>query len=616
MTQRRKSSKVGFRWESTLTTDVSPSPDVQTPDLQKTVSPHRQLSLAQPSTPTTLPGTNGSLDDAQSTPTPPRDSPSKPLPDTDSPLDNAESKRTPQFYRDSTISLQGVEAMYAARAVMSGIKPLEEEDSSSAHTPLDQPFEGRSIATELRLRIQREREREQERGEGREATPRQDATLAEAPRRQSSLPPPAKTNPPTLATAPTRPPRSEHRQPSPASALESDESAHLATPHATDDTSPLDRSPLLASPMPFDDAPKATPPASPMLPPPPGWSPNLAHPVWTPGSPASPHSIAATRHAVEASKSTPEGKRPRGLTLVGRMDTDLGASRGPVPITFLIGGPEVPGANPPPIGLGLPSGRKSPVTPEGRARSPLASPMPPMPDDIQTIRSQPSRFPTPQRSVTSPPPPAPDSTAGPRPFLAARPRSRSFSATVAKAMGRKEPLSIDTSQPPLPTTAGSTRKSKFSFKTAPKASPISPVKSPLATLHPNNSSPSLPSSAFSFSSKGSKTPRKASRALPSPVSHKDYEETVNAEGLDFELIQPKRSSPAPSSPTSLHTVDDDQTTITSSLSFGKLLPETDEWGFVKDKSMVPEIFKSRAAPGEHRAMEQKWVRPESGADQC
>jgi len=95
--------------------------------------------------------------------------------------------------------------------------------------------------------------------------------------------------------------------------------------------------------------------------------------------------------------------------------------------------------------------------------------------------------------------------------------------------------------------------------------------------------------------------------LPSPVSNKDYEETVNAGGMDFELVQPKKNVSVPSSPMSGASVDDEQMTPASSASVGRIVPDTDEWGFVKEKSTIPEIFNSRAAPGEHRATEQKWV---------
>jgi hypothetical protein len=77
--------------------------------------------------------------------------------------------------------------------------------------------------------------------------------------------------------------------------------------------------------------------------------------------------------------------------------------------------------------------------------------------------------------------------------------------------------------------------------------------------------------------------------------------------MDFELVQPKRNGSVPHSPVSALSEDADEATIKSSSSMSKILPETDEWGFVKDRTTVPEIFMSRSAPGEHRTAEQKWV---------
>jgi len=123
-------------------------------------------------------------------------------------------------------------------------------------------------------------------------------------------------------------------------------------------------------------------------------------------------------------------------------------------------------------------------------------------------------------------------------------------------------------------------------------------------MHSNDSIPSLAlpsarSSSFSFSSKSSKPPRNVSRSLANPVSHKDFEETVQADGMDFELVKPTLDAPI-----------DNRLTIVSGSSSGSFrapLPETDEWGFLKEKSPTPEIFQSRSAPGDHRIAEQKWV---------
>ena len=398
----------------------------------------------------------------------------------------------------------------------------------------------------------------------------------------------------------------------------------------------------------------------------------LLHDPWSPESPASPHSIDATRQIVEAVRATPEGGRPRAVTLVGRTDSDLTAARGPVPITFLIGGSDANSASTSiqqGLGLGLPG--RPPVTPEQRGRPfmSVSAPPPPMPDDISTIRSVPSRFPQPPaRSLTTPisyenlKEPE-DTSAGPRPgFFAARPRSRSFGAAMAKAVGRMKkdtPPSIMTDKiPNVPTikapdsrdTAVAPRKNslperKGSFATSPSdytslGSPatatamitqtslpiVTSSKSGIDPTTPSASVPSNRSASFSFSK--IKTPRKPSRTLPSPVSHKDFEDTINASGTDFELVRPNK--PLPLSPTSTNTLgvsspgspgapkspaeDGDKATLASlsstlSLNSRAALPDTDEWGFIKDKMVTPEIFQSRSAPGEHRTAETRWVSP-------
>jgi len=613
-------------------------------------------------------------------------------------------------HRDSTQSIDGLGAVNAARAALEGANsplgaiaegskrpdPLDLDNAKTPKanqtdliaTPLEGGFEGRSIATELRLRIQKERERE--------VMPTPDVS-------SSSVTPDATgeeegDDKEVTFQAPYRPARSPYRRPSiddnenaePSVhserdseiglGLESDESMstlNIVTPISMDQVEVNDKDlpSLMASPMPLDDTPKVAEPLeipspimeypspnpdrshSPALfspqfapPKPPGWSSpglNAPQPVWSPASPASPHSIAATRQAVEVAKATPEGRRPRGLTLVGRMEADLSASKGPVPITFLVGGPDTPGmAQTPPaqssstlpsIGLGFPSsGRKSPVTPETRSRSPLSPalpPVPPMPDGIQGIRQSPSRFPAPVRRVTTPvqsPVEERDSSAGPRPgFLAARPRSRSFSATISKAMTRSDnPMSIVTA-PPVPSispalispaSVTAPKRNMFGWrstskdaKDTPPATPdlAAPSAAPYSTLQANNSTPSLNlpsarSSSFSFASKV-KTPKKTSRVLPSPVSHRDYEDTINAEGMDFELVQPKKNASVPSSPMTGANTDIDRSTMNGAASNGRVVPETDEWGFLKEKSTIPEIFVSRSVPGDHRATEQKWV---------
>ncbi|RXK39913.1 hypothetical protein M231_02847 [Tremella mesenterica] len=226
-------------------------------------------------------------------------------------------------------------------------------------------------------------------------------------------------------------------------------------------------------------------------------------------------------------------------------------------------------------------------------------------------------------------------------------------------------------------------------------SSFQPPPSSTSTFFSNESSNSLPppsarSSSFSFSSKSSRTPRKSVRALPSPVSYKDFEDTVKENGMDFELVQPKKglsgSNSEPDfssnlvgstsfdqldrhiSPNNLHLgtnsylaaqnsnpssqgqhhltqtpqhsghsssqqngsssgpsgssgdVDGNHTrpglerantmiTITSQISnlSLRLRDETDEWGFLRDKSPVPEIFMNRSSPDDHRQSESKWL---------
>jgi hypothetical protein len=579
--------------------------------------------------------------------------------------------------------------------------PKAKPSSPTQPTPaVAAPHGGRSLAIQLQQRLHQAQESS--------AVP--SPTTAE-----SSAPAPT----PLERTASTA--SSEDDTPKSSEMLhESETSAEIETPHQPEQvvftpSSPLqdnadlpeisttsDGSALLASPLSYDDAVPPKPPrsssvssapASPHLvpPPPPNYSPSLSPNLanWSPNSPASPHSVAATKHAVEATRKTPEGKRPRGMTLVGRMDADLSAAKGPVPITFLLNGPGASGVPPVPshasIGLGMPhslSGRKTPEP--RRATSPLAPPLdPPFSDPMQELKTAPSPFPQmPKRSATNPTTPEPTHSGTKAGFFPMRPRSRSFSAAVSKAMGktRKDPplsintasapalaarspqptpavtpkgktdppLSINTTAPPVPSapsprTPATPKRiaSASSAKPIPSSKPVSPPKSrptpspinskpaspsklsrsssstavplPSPGALSNASTPSLPlpssarSSSFSLPIKGSKTPRNASRALPSPVSHKDFEDTVKAEGMDFELVQPRKASflSAELERPSLERKDTTKSDVSGS-SMGHLA-ETDEWGFLKDVGPTPEIFQSRSAAGDHRAAEQKWV---------
>lgn len=404
-------------------------------------------------------------------------------------------------------------------------------------------------------------------------------------------------------------------------------------------------------------------------------SPSLNSP-WMPGSPSSPHSITATRSAVEASRERQqEGRKSKGLTLVGRMNGDLSSAHGPVPITFLINKDGIPTAVPMPhgvqstgapgVGLGFPLPNQ-----EKRVISPLASPVnletPAMPAHIHP--------PAPARSFTEPtarttsPTTISSSLSGHDtvqdeiPIPSMRPRSRSFSSSVAKTLGvgRKSStpsaLSINTSNSqgsssPSPNLQQSNHRKLFKSSFGPSTtslSPQSPHSPGMSVLSRGNStkhsvvSPIQPpassqSATFPISSKSSKssrpTKKMSSRTLPSPVSHKDFaEETVKADGMDFQLIHPQKSSFSPTGSPNLDTiyrinssefqgqrnapkgaVEDlkrrpTMCSVSSSSAYSsRALYDTDEWGFLKEKSPTPEIFQSRSAPGNHRAIESKWV---------
>ncbi|WWC69886.1 uncharacterized protein I206_103829 [Kwoniella pini CBS 10737] len=584
--------------------------------------------------------------------------------------------------------------------------------NQATFTKIEMPTrEGRSVATELRLRIMRERE-ESEKGssEGhgksdengsidivQEGTKQQSPVSKTEQKRDvrsdqasndNSIPEPEKNGQTTASKGQSETQEMETSRTDRALEAEGHEATGLIGHHSTVMSKSTSGRSLLASPLPIDEAGSGgetqvrvdvtdngiiTAPS--LVPPPPhtdspNLSPHFKQAPWTPGSPSSPHSVSATRQAVDAARSTSDGKRPRGLTLVGRMEADLLASKGPVPITFLVNGPGMQIAPPPipthePIGLGLPTGPSRAPSPHPhehqpirRATSPLASPV--FPD----TSNQASPFPPhphpphPVRSATSPVPPTTpvtpiepiDSLNKPTPPFSGRPRARSFSASVAKTLGvgKKEAtppppaLSIKiTPTPPVqsissPAPSTASKKSFFGGRKPSIASSTTPASNlpvpstPNGTQHDNQSTPSvslsLPgmhppnsgrSSSFSFNSVNGKTPKKGSTGskLASPISHKDFmngDSTIKAEGLDFELIQPTLLSPiednSPISDMGRPPLDR-QSTMTSTASVNSLrpLPETDEWGFLKDRSPVPEIFASRRDGGDHRVIEQKWL---------
>ncbi|WVW84273.1 hypothetical protein I302_106303 [Kwoniella bestiolae CBS 10118] len=613
------------------------------------------------------------------------------------------------------------------------LTPTTPNQSNFNKIDMPSPQGGRSVATELRLRIMREREKEEEiernSSEGHSQQLHEQENDIEHPANETSDIGEAPQSTQDLSANTTRsdqthgPSSLSKHQASPSDSTtsgqrststnhDSEESTNITTPQPRDSesfsgpsssashepvinemTKSANGHSLLASPLPIDDnevkvdvTDNGIISAHSLVPPPPRThSPHLHQAPWTPGSPSSPHSISATRQAVDVARSTFDGKRPRGLTLVGRMEADLLASKGPVPITFLVNGPGMPVLPTPPpsshghepIGLGLPSARSRASSPHDvhrRATSPLASPVLANEDTMnQASPFPPHPHPHPVRSATSPVPPSTpathheaDLTKPSPPFSIGRPRARSFSATVAKTLGvggkkdstppalpalsiqinQTPPLPVPSINSPIPQSASSTkrsffggRKSSLAPSTPPAGTPHSPSASsitvnhlptPSTSIHQHGSTPSLPipgsarSSSFSFNSK---TPKKSS-STPSTItsrggaiSHKDFiEETIKAEGLDFELIQPKRQnsngallSPiedtSPVSPVGQRPNLDRQSTMTSTNSVNSLkpLPETDEWGFLKDRSPVPEIFASRSAAGDHRAIEQKWL---------
>lgn len=136
---------------------------------------------------------------------------------------------------------------------------------------------------------------------------------------------------------------------------------------------------------------------------------------------------------------------------------------------------------------------------------------------------------------------------------------------------------------------------------------------------PNESSLSIslpwtPQSRNVSSSKLSPTQLKSS--LRAPVSHRDYADpTVNADGMEFEMIQTKKV--ASETPSVSLSFDQDDLGLLPAESHKELEhdrpaiphspPEVDEWGFLRRLSPTPEIFQSRQLPGDVRAAEQKWV---------
>ncbi|GMK53934.1 hypothetical protein CspeluHIS016_0105200 [Cutaneotrichosporon spelunceum] len=96
------------------------------------------------------------------------------------------------------------------------------------------------------------------------------------------------------------------------------------------------------------------------------------------------------------------------------------------------------------------------------------------------------------------------------------------------------------------------------------------------------------------------------------ISSKDYADpTVKTDGMEFEILQP-RKVPAPVVKLNLD-ASDLGLLPPEELARDGLVPmvpdtppETDEWGFLRDRSPTPAIFQSRKTAGDIRYLEQKW----------
>lgn len=525
--------------------------------------------------------------------------------------------------------------------------------------------------------------------------------------------------------------------------LEETCSSQITLPTPTTSRSPsISVDPPAETPTPTQDRAMYSPtldlPNANMIDLPPRHSPDLrnqeSRSPWSPSSPASPHSVTATRHAVQVARSVSDGISGKMPTLVGKTEGNLLGSKGPVPITFLVDGAGVHRSSPSPapiaregLGLGMPStslmGRISPVNSSPgagvgsfntrrAATSPLAGGESPRPHilgpDPDSRFPAPNPLPTPETKqtytpVTAPVSPEMSNTARMSAIYPRKTRSRSFGATMARAMGRgkkdkeKEkvpdiPLSIDTKSsngvgsgggmksapigggglsianmpPPSPGSSfsshmppspgGSTHtQSRHEWKRA--ESPISTKNGEVpppqtrkasapAIIHSAPTAPGPPvhdlpppipltktttidsqkSLSPTLHQVQSRTPsfnsnsNKKKQSSPAGISHTDFAEaTVKADGLDFEIVQPrsKMSLLSPIS-TSSPLLDDGRPGMTrsdttrsdvSGNSARSLpLPETDEWGFLKDSSPTPEMYMSRNMGSDHRVAEGKWVR--------
>ncbi|KAL1411371.1 hypothetical protein Q8F55_002327 [Vanrija albida] len=115
------------------------------------------------------------------------------------------------------------------------------------------------------------------------------------------------------------------------------------------------------------------------------------------------------------------------------------------------------------------------------------------------------------------------------------------------------------------------------------------------------------------SSTTSSPPRQGKGPLHPPISYRDFADpTVSADGIEFEIVQPRKASNGPPAirlsleSASLGILSGSERESLESGSHGQSF-ETDEWGFLKRCTPTPAIFQSRVPPSEVRAAEQKWL---------
>lgn len=241
-----------------------------------------------------------------------------------------------------------------------------------------------------------------------------------------------------------------------------------------------------------------------------------------------------------------------------------------------------------------------------------------------------------------------------------RARSRSFSAALAKTMGRGRKNSFDM---PMPKAVVDSARQRPASPSVPPPNlesdrdPSQMLQLPTARVRPGYTSQASvmaihhmpidgdappfepPQQPFLGHGRSASVPRPSVDTLPprpstsmrgqymAGVSHRDYADpTVRTDGMEFELVQPRKASNgAPMVTLQLDTTDLSFGGLLSSLdhsgsesSHGKVQssenhvdlttpPEVDEWGFIRDCSPTPVIFRSRQPVNEVRAAEQKWV---------